>query len=404
MTEGSVRMDLRMIVVTWPDGQPRGAVRRFCRANGVSTSWFYEIRRRVLEDGPVVAAVPRSRRPRSSPSRVSVLIEDLAVKARKELAEDGWDCGPITVRDRLLDQGVAAPSVSTLSRIFTDRGLVVPAPQKRPKSSYRRFEYPKVHDCWQLDATEWKLADGAKAVVFQVLDDHSRAILASLVAAGETADAALSVVMLAIERYGPPVLFLTDNGAALNPTRRGSTGLLETYLRSLGVHPITSTPGHPQTCGKDERVHSTYKRWLRARPLAHDHAELQTQTDTFDDYYNNTRRHQALDGRRTPNDALTNDPRADPPTPPEPTAAPTSTKPDHRTRHAKVAVNGNVGAAGHLIQLGREHAHTTVITITDQAIITIFTTDGTHLRTITTEPGRRYYGNGKPPGGTRKRP
>jgi transposase InsO family protein len=329
---------------------------------------------------------------------VSVLIEDLAVKVRKELAEDGWDHGPITVRDRLLDLGVASPSVSTLSRIFTDRGLVVPAPQKRPKSSYRRFEYAKVHECWQLDATEWKLADGTSRTVFQVLDDHSRAILASLVATGETATAALSVVMLAIERHGPPVLFLTDNGAALNPTRRGRTGLLESYLRSLGVRPITSTPGHPQTCGKDERVHSTYKQWLRAHPLAETDTELQTQTDTFDDHYNNTRRHQSLTGRRTPAQALTEDPRADPPIPPEPATTARPSTPAHHITYAKVTINGYAAANGSLIQLGREHARENVITITDQTTINIFAGDGEHLRTVTIEPGRRYYGNGKPPG------
>ena len=39
-----------------------------------------------------------------------------------------------------------------------------------------------------------------------------------------------------------------------------------TYLTAIGTRSITSRAYHPQTCGKNERVHATLKRWLRGPP------------------------------------------------------------------------------------------------------------------------------------------
>jgi hypothetical protein len=43
----------------------------------------------------------------------------------------------------------------------------------------------------------------------------------------------------------------------------------------LGIKPITSSPHHPQTCGKNERGHQTLQQWLAARPTAATLTELQ---------------------------------------------------------------------------------------------------------------------------------
>jgi putative transposase len=222
-------------------------------------------------------------------------VEERAVRIRKELAEDGWDHGPISVRYRLLEQGVPAPSRATLARIFTRRGMVVPQPAKRPRSSWRRFTFARVHECWQLDATEWLLADGTTGTVFQLIDDHSRFIVASMVDGGETSAAAVAVLQAAVAAHQAPLLLLTDNGTAMNPHRRGVTSQLAAHAATLGIKAITSRVYHPQTCGKDERVHSTLKRWLRARPRPGDLTELGALVAAFDQQYNHHRPHQALD-------------------------------------------------------------------------------------------------------------
>jgi transposase InsO family protein len=401
-------MDVRSVVVSWPEEAPRGAVVRFGREHGVSTSWFYEVRARARTEPALSALQPRSRSaPSPHPQAVSAVLEELAVRIRKELADDGWDHGPVTVRAKLLKLGLEAPAASTLNRIFVRHGMVTPQPQKRPHSADRRFEAALVDELWQLDAYEWHLADGSRCAVFNLLDDCSRTLRSSA-APGETAEAAVAVTAQAIEQWQPPSLFLTDNGSALNPSRRGRPGRLTQFLTTLGCRPITGRPDHPQTQGKDERVHQTQQRWLRARPTPETLADLQALLDAFDAHYNTQRPHQSL-GMLTPDQARATRPRAVPPIPPAP--APVADRTPARIKVRKVDTGGNLvlrpNRPDHLtatVRMDPEHHGTTVsVMVTDQTI-TIFDARGHHIRTVHLEPGKRYYSNGRPRGGWGRRP
>lgn len=402
MTGRAVRVDVRMMIATWPADAGRGAVTAFCREHQVSRSRFYEIRRESLERGALAAVAPPAR-PRQRPDRaVSAVVEAAAVRIRKELAEQGWDHGPLSVRQQMLRQGLPAPSRATLARIFTRHGMVTPQPRKRPRSSWRRFTFAQVHQCWQLDATEWSLADGGRATVFQLLDDHSRFIVGSWVAVTETSAAAVAVMTTAVAAHQPPQLLLTDNGRAMNPHRLGLGSQLVTYAQSLGTRAITSRVYHPQTCGKNERVHATLKRWLRARPRPLSLAELTALVTQFDDHYNHHRPHQALQ-MATPAHVLRTGPHATPPEPPEPPARPARpARPDrpatpHSTTVRRVHTNGSVKiSGGYWIGLGVEHAGSDVLAIVENTAVAIFDAHGTHLRTVQLNPAQRYYGTGRP--------
>jgi len=400
------------MIVSWPEDAPRGAVSVFCRRHGISRSQFYEIRALGAALGSVEAVLAPRRR--SRPDLVTPgAVEAAALRIRKELAEDGWDHGPLSVRHQMLQAGLPAPSRATLARIFVRYGAVLAQPQKRPHASWRRFTFPKVHDCWQLDATEWRLKDGSTVVVFQLLDDHSRFIVGSYVDTGETSEGAVAVMSTAVAAHQAPVLLLSDNGLALNPHRRGWTSNLVIYTRTIGTRAITSRVYHPQTCGKNERVHSTLKKWLRARPLPDSITELRSWITTFDEKYNYRRPHQALD-MRTPAEAFTHDPHALPPLPPEPldqhTPPPQRTRrtpngpvdPNDKMRVLRVHSGGNVKAGRCYINVGAQHAGSQVLALVELPIITIFDAHGTELRTIHTTPGKTYYGSGARSGGPRK--
>lgn len=394
-----VPVDVRAEVVSWPADALRGEVTRFCARHGVSRSWFYEVRRRALSEDALSALQPRPRRQGVRHRQaIAVEVEELAVRIRKELADQGLDHGPVTVRFHLLQAGVHAPAASTLARVFTRRGMVVGQPQKRPRSSYRRFAFAQVHECWQLDAFEWRLADGSKCVIFQLLDDHSRYLLGSLVAPAETSQAAITLVRAAIGRFQVPCLLLSDNGTALNRDRLGQTTGLVSYLSGLGCKPITGRPRHPQTQGKDERVHQPAQNWLRAHQAAASLTALQAEINRFDAYYNNRRPHQAL-GMQTPAQALADGPIAIPPQPP--TRPSTPIRALAQTRH--VAANGNISVRKHTIQLGWEHAGTHVTVVHSDALVNVFDTRGRHIRSVVLEPNKTYYGNGRPKGGRHPR-
>ena len=390
---------VRLAIAQWPEDAPRGAVTAFCLEYGISRKSFYAIRARARDEGPIRALAPRSRRPRTSPTKTGEAALVQALQVRASLEQSGLDHGPISVHDRMLQLGLAAPSRATLARAFQATGVVVPEPRKKPRSAYRRFVYPAPNCLWQLDATQYALTGGRACVIFQLIDDHSRVAVASHVASGETAEGALAVVRKGIAARGVPRKLLTDNGAALNPTRRGVRGRLVDYVTALGVEAITGKPGKPTTQGKNERFHQTLFRWLDKQPLAATLEQLQAQVDAFDDHYNTRRGHQALPGRITPQQAWD---ATDPVEPPR--SAPTS---DLAEPHANisgtatrtVSTNGTIGVANTHVRVGKAHASTTVHAIWDLTTIDVFDAHGTHLHTFTRPPkGTRYVGNGKPGG------
>lgn len=234
---------------------------------------------------------------------------------RAALERSGLDHGPISVHDKMIAMGMAAPSVASLARIFRETGVARLEPKKKPRAAYRRFVYPAPNACWQLDATEYVLTGGRKCVIFQLEDDHSRVAVASHVADGETAEAAITVFTKGVAARGVPQRLLTDNGVALNPSRRGWEGQLVAYATSLGVEAITGKPYKPTTQGKNERFHQTLFRWLDKQPIADSLTELQTQVDEFDGIYNTERPHQGLPGRITPQAAWDPTAVAEPPRP-----------------------------------------------------------------------------------------
>jgi transposase InsO family protein len=222
----------------------------------------------------------------------------LIVAARAELEREGWDNGALSIHARLRHDGLdGVPSARTIHRVLQRQGLVEPEPGKRPRSSYRRFVFPATDDCWQIDAFEHTLADPAAtvAVVFEILDDHSRYNIDSLAWPSETTEGAWTAMTRAIARYGTPRMVLTDNGLAFTGRRRMSSQVLfEKNLARLGVKLINSRPRHPQTNGKNERAHRTAQRWLAAQPPATTIEALQALLERYRRAYNR-RPHQGID-------------------------------------------------------------------------------------------------------------
>lgn len=402
---------IRLAIVHWPDDAPRGAVTTFCAEYGLTRKSFYKIRQQALEDGPTKALEPRSRRPRTSPMKVGDDVIDQALRVRASLEQSGLDFGPISVSDKMQALGLTAPSPATLARAFRRTGVAREEPKKKPRSAWRRFVYPLPNDCWQIDATEYVLTRGRKCVVFQVEDDHSRLAISTLAAESETAEAAVRVVSTGIERHGVPRRLLSDNGLALNPSRRGWNGQLVTYVTSLGVEAITGKPYKPTTQGKNERFHQTLFRWLDKQPLCDTLEELQVQLDEFDHIYNTERPHQGLPGRVTPAQAYTATPRAEPPRPviidavvlPGKSVTARSATSSGRPSRASdagemtrlVSAIGLVSVKGLNYGLGKQLAGLTVWVVREDESIAFYATNGDHLITYPNPAkGTKYLGKG----------
>jgi transposase InsO family protein len=362
-----------------------------CTAHGVSRSWLYELIGRYREDGEA-GLQPRSKRPRSSPTKLPAAIEDEIVALRKSLAEEGLDAGPHTIQVHLLGRRRgrargAVPSVATIWRVLCRRGFIAPQPQKRPKNSWRRFQADLPNECWQADTTHWALADGTGVEILNVLDDHSRLLVASRAFVTTKAADVVATFHLGAATWGYPASLLTDNGAIFTAQSRNGTCAIELELIGLGIDYKHSRPYHPQTCGKVERFHQTLKRWLAHQPPATTVAELQTQLDRFHRYYNTVRPHRAL-GRRPPAQAFAARTKAAP-------RRPGITLPaHHRVRRDKIDKTGKVTLRYHSrllhLGIGRRHAGTHVLLLVADRDVRVITDDGELLTHITIDPSRNY--------------
>ncbi|MDQ4096412.1 MAG: leucine zipper domain-containing protein [Actinomycetota bacterium] len=102
------------------------SVAQVTATHGLSRSWLYELLARYRLSGDE-GLKPRSRRPRSSPTRVSAAMESEIVDLRKSLAEDDLDAGADTIHYHLLCR----------HRRCT-RGPTTPKPARRSSASTRR--------------------------------------------------------------------------------------------------------------------------------------------------------------------------------------------------------------------------------------------------------------------------
>jgi transposase InsO family protein len=376
-------MSLRRLIVSVDPSEMN--VTEFCAAHGVSTWFFYDLRKRFAVGGEA-ALGPRSRAPGTVANKTSAEVEDAVVAMRKELVDAGLDAGPATIAFHLRDLP-GLPSESTIWRLLKGRGFIADEPAKAPKRALKRFTAERANECWQLDDTSWELADGTGVKVFNVIDDHSRLLVASVAMPTCTGERALTAVAAAAELVGWPERILSDNAKAFRD-------VLATAIGPLGVAARHSRPHHPQTNGKVERFHQTLKKRLAALDPADTIAGLQAQLDEFHLIYNHHRPHRGI-GRRTPADAWTDAPKSGPADrpigqPPPPT----------RIYTCKVQ-NGTVSAGTNLvISLGAAHNGAQTLTIITGTRAHVFI-DAKLVRALDINPTRRVQAlhprPGRPP-------
>jgi transposase InsO family protein len=363
----------------------------FAREHGVSTRTVYRHQARVRAEGEWRE---RSRRPHNSPRITPADLDAWICKLRMELAPDN---GADFIRDALRDVEARTspawpvPSRSTINRVLGRHNMLQRNPAKRPRSSWRRFSYARPRDCYQIDATEVKLAGGSGVVVFDVLDDCTRTLVACHACEAETAQGAIVAIDKAIAEYGVPAIVLSDNGTAFT-SRRTKPGSLSTFVQTLLDHrirPVNSSPYHPQTCGKVERHHQTLKKWLRIQPAPQTIEDLQSLLDAYRPYYNTERRHSALPHRATPHEVWTAAPSLG-----GPGSLPIQT--DATLHRCRVAHTGAIAIAGHRTSVGTAYAGTIVTAIRDGNHVTIYSPSGHPIGYIHLQPDNSYVSLTRP--------
>ncbi len=365
------------------------SVREVAAAHGVSRGWVYECLARYRAEGDQ-GLHPRSRRPHSSPSRLAAEVQGKIVALRKDLARQGLDAGPHTIAWHLAGRCDLVPSAATIWRVLRRRGLITAQPQKRPRSSCTRFCAELPDERWQMDITHWQLADGSTAEILNIIDDHSRFLIASAARRAYRAADVVTVFRRAASQHGLPASMLAGNGAVFTAAPRHGTCVIEVELLAAGItyrHSRHSRHSRPQTRGKVERFHQTLKKRLTCQRPATTIRALQAQLDRFAAHYNTSRPHRAI-GRATPAQAYTARIKATP-------AGPHIPIPSHcRVRQDTIDTGGSVTLRHrsklYHIGVGRRHAGTKVTILIADLSVRILTRDGTLLRQLTLDPARNH--------------
>jgi transposase InsO family protein len=273
-------------------GSPAGEVaERF----GTTRQSLHAWRKRFEAEG-VPGLVDRSRRPKSSPSRVDAGIEALICQLRRE--HPRW--GARRVVHELGQRGIAAvPGRATVHRVMARNGLVKPQEQQH-KRVYRRWQRDAPMQLWQMDIVSGvPLADGRSAKLVTGIDDHSRFVVISAVVMVPTGRAVCEAFAAAMRRYGVPGEVLTDNGRQFTGrhTRPQPVEVLfERVCRENGIVLRHGKPRSPTTTGKIERFHKSLRAELLDQVSPFESPEAaQAAIDGWVHAYNHQRPHQALE-------------------------------------------------------------------------------------------------------------
>ena len=276
----------------------------FCAEQGISRKTFYVLRRRAPGGGargggraPVA--------PCAMPARAACPIgfapgPSMCARLR---GRSGLDHGPISARRRGWPPwALRRPRRRPWPGIYRSGGGG--AGPNRPRDRGRRgagSTCPAPNACWQLDATEYVLAGGRKAVIFRLQDDHWRLAVAWLVAPGDGRPGGHRRLRQGRSRPGrapaparPTTARPRAPAGAQSPAAWWST--CAPWASNLSPANPTGPPPRARTSASARPCSATWTSspWPTPSP-----SPPGRRVDRFDRIYNTQRPHQGLPGRIT---------------------------------------------------------------------------------------------------------
>ena len=272
-------------------GSPIGEV---AERYGTTRQSLHAWRKRFEAEG-MPGLTDRSRRPKSSPSRVDAEVEAAICRLRRE--HPRW--GARRIGFELGQRGMTAvPARASVHRILARNGLVKPQEQRHGRK-YKRWQRDAPMQLWQLDIVGGvPLAGGREAKIVTGIDDCSRFVVVSAVILVQSGRAVTEAFAAAMRRYGVPFEVLTDNGKQFTGRHirpQPVEVLFERVCRENGILQRHTKPRSPTTTGKIERFHKSLRAELLDHVAPFESLEAaQAAIDGWVHAYNHQRPHQAL--------------------------------------------------------------------------------------------------------------
>ena len=264
---------------------------QLCREFGISRKTGYKWLKRYLEMGEA-GLKDQSRQPKHSPRRTARAIEKRVLRIRAQ--NPAWGGRKLNARLKAIGYK-CVPSPSTITAILQRHECInQEASSKRQKML--RFEKDKPNQLWQMDFKAPFTINGTECVTLTILDDYSRFLLCLQICVNQHSETVQAHLTEVFRRFGLPEAILTDNGPPWGPSNgKPYYTRLTVWLMRLGIQVIRSRPYHPQTLGKDERLHRSLQEEVLDLQRFSSRQECQTQFDRWRHIYNTQRPHEALE-------------------------------------------------------------------------------------------------------------
>lgn len=278
----------------------RRTVAALCLQYGISEKTGYKWVARFRARGPAgLADGPHA--PQHCPHQTPAAQAELLCAARR--AHPTWGARKLRAVVVATHPALAWPAASTITRLLDRAGLVRHRRRRSgtgalgdlggARGPVGAVDAPNA--LWTMDYKgQFRTGDGRWCYPFTVVDAHSRFLLACVAHRAPGTEAAHAVLTACFRQHGLPAAILSDNGPPFGAPRapRGFSRLT-LWLRTLGIMPHFTVPGHPEHNGRHERLHRTLKHDT-LRPPAPSLRAQQRSFDAFCHTYNTERPHEAL--------------------------------------------------------------------------------------------------------------
>ncbi|MDQ3637991.1 MAG: helix-turn-helix domain-containing protein [Actinomycetota bacterium] len=291
-----VRESREAVVTLHLEGWADKSIARYLK---VDRSTVYRVRRRFEDRGEEGLASGQVGRPKG------VRKVDLRAMVEVRRMQENPELGAFRVHAALELMGIRL-SPRTVGRILRANreaeGLRKPSRGRKGKREMP-FEASHRHEYWTSDVryVNHSIPDTGQAYVVAILENYSRAVLASAVTLSQDTNAYLSVLHAAIGRYGSPGTIVTDGGGIFRSDRA------KAVYAALGIEKLEIERGQPW----QSFIETNFG--LQRRLADHFFAKAETWGELVEEHdhwleRHNTQRHFAHeereDGRRSPSEVL----------------------------------------------------------------------------------------------------
>lgn len=261
-----------------------------CKEFSISRKTGYELIKRFKQEG-LSCVKPLSSRPHRSPNKTAASLEQVILAIRDK--HPRW--GSVKIRTHLLKKGFSdLPSSKTINSILKRYGRITESESEKHKP-WIRFEHDSPNDLWQIDFKGYfELNDKSRCYPLTLIDDHSRYCFMIKACTNQRMETVQSALIEVFRRHGIPKKMTMDNGTPWGYSGKQLHTQFCAWLMRLGIEVRHSRPNHPQTQGKLERFHRTFKEELLDYYTFDDLALAQDGFNWWLDIYNNVRPHAAI--------------------------------------------------------------------------------------------------------------